>query len=360
MRTILADKVDLAEYAKNWTIFALFSAVGFSIGPVAGGYLTRVSWRWCFGINLPVGVLAVVMGVVLLRGELLGAQELPELGGKPEGQRRSRDKTTKRGRFLLRLATIDYGGQALFLWGFGLLVLGMTWAGGMYAWGSANVVAPLVVGVVLTVGWLAYEYSMAPGRLMARVFPIQRAMMPWELLSQRDIGLLFVVNFTVGAAIFAVMYFMDIYFALVLGHDPEKAGLTLLFFLPGLGGEFLFLLFYFLFLDRPRLTMTSWCLHVNVLHQRLATADPPVYPPRVRHRSRRHHGPRLGHICRERQPHLWHDGADGPRCRHALQPRRSARPGLLPDHDGPDYLSCNFCPAIWWHYCLDHHVHRLQ
>jgi len=64
-------------------------------------------------------------------------------------------------------------------------------------------------------------------------------MMPWELLSQRDIGLLFVVNFTVGAAMFAVMYFMDIYFALVLGHDPEKAGVTLLFFLPGLGGEFL-------------------------------------------------------------------------------------------------------------------------
>ncbi|KAK3313184.1 major facilitator superfamily domain-containing protein [Apodospora peruviana] len=235
VRTILADRVDLAEYSKNWTIFAIFSAVSFSTGPVVGGYLTKANWRWCFAINLPVAAVAVVLVVWLLRQELLGPQPLPELEERDDGVRRTRDKSTKRGRFLLRLATIDYGGQLLFLWGLGLLVLAFTWGGGEYPWESAAVLAPLVIGAVLTAAWLVYEYSMAPGRYMARVFPIQRAMMPWRLLAQRDIALLFVVNFTVGAAMFAVIYFMDIYFAVVRGNDASTAGLVLLYFLPGLG-----------------------------------------------------------------------------------------------------------------------------
>jgi ABC-type branched-subunit amino acid transport system permease subunit len=42
-RHILADRVSLAEYAVNWTVFALVSGIGFSIGPVIGGYLTQAS-----------------------------------------------------------------------------------------------------------------------------------------------------------------------------------------------------------------------------------------------------------------------------------------------------------------------------
>ncbi|CAP62043.1 LOW QUALITY PROTEIN: uncharacterized protein PODANS_5_740 [Podospora anserina S mat+] len=180
VRTILADRVSLAEYAKTWTLFAVFTAVGFRVGPVVGGFLSRgrEGWRWCFGVNVPVG--AVGMGVVL------------------------------------------------FLSGMGLLILGLTWAGGEYAWGSVAVVVPLVAGGVLTVGWVGYRWAMVPGRKLARVFPRQRAMMPWGLLVRKDIGLLF-------AAMYSVMYFMDIYFVEVMGHDSSGAGLALLYFLPGMG-----------------------------------------------------------------------------------------------------------------------------
>ena len=43
---ILADKVSLNENAKNNTIFTFVHGIGFSVGPVIGGYLTAVSWRW--------------------------------------------------------------------------------------------------------------------------------------------------------------------------------------------------------------------------------------------------------------------------------------------------------------------------
>jgi MFS family permease len=232
VRIILADRVSLAEYAFNFTLFSLASAVAFSIGPVIGGFLTESNWRWCFGINLPVAAVAIVVVVLILRKELIGPQPLPHIEG------REKQASTRYGRFIIRMSTLDYGGQLLFLWGFGLIILGLTWAGGTYGWGTAKVLAPLVIGVVLSVVWFGYEYLMTPGKLMARILPFQRAMIPWELLSQRDIGLLFFVNFGSGMAMFAILYFMDLYFALVLGNSASKAGVSLLYFLPGLGGMY--------------------------------------------------------------------------------------------------------------------------
>ncbi len=230
VRTILADRVSLKEYAVNWALFALISAVGFSIGPVVGGYLTQANWRWCFAINLPVAVIAIVLVVLLLRKDLLGPQPLPELT--------RRDVSTHHGRFLARIGTLDFGGQLLFLWGLGLVILALTWAGGSYAWNSSNVLAPLVIGFVLTIGWVFYEFMMTPGHALSRIFPTQRPMMPWELLSKRDIGIIFWINFTIGTTMFANLYFLDLYFAIVEGNSASKAGVSLLYFLPGLGGTF--------------------------------------------------------------------------------------------------------------------------
>ncbi|CAK7231357.1 hypothetical protein SEUCBS140593_007898 [Sporothrix eucalyptigena] len=227
VRTILADRVSLKEYAVHWTLFAIISAFSFSIGPVIGGYLTEANWRWCFAINLPVAVVAIIIVILLLRNDLLGPQPLPELEG--------RDISTHRGRFIARISTLDVGGQLLFLWGLGLIILALTWGGSAFGWNTAHVLAPLVIGFVLTVAWVFYEYLMTPGKTMARVFPTQRPMMPWALLSQRDIGLLFWINFSIGTAMFANLYFMDLYFALVEGNSSSKAGISLLYFLPGLG-----------------------------------------------------------------------------------------------------------------------------
>lgn len=228
VRIILADRVSLKDYALNWTVFLLISGVFTSIGPVIGGYLTETSWRWVFAINLPVAAIAIILVLLLLRNELLGPQPLPEIEG--------RDASTHHGRFWLRVSTIDFGGQLLFLWGFGLIILALTWAGGSYSWSSVKVIVPLVIGVVLSVAWVWYEASMAPPRLMSRVFPAQRAMIPWELLSQRDICILLYVTFCSGGAMFAILYFMDLYFALVKGNTASQAGLSLLYFLPGFGG----------------------------------------------------------------------------------------------------------------------------
>ena len=229
--------------------------------------MTQASWRWCFAINLPIAVVAMAVVVLVLRTELQGPLPIPEL--------EERGVSTSSGRFLARISTIDYGGQMLFLWGFGLLILALTWAGGTYSWKSVAVLAPLVIGGILTIAWVVYERCMVPGSLMARVLPRQKAMVPWELLRQRDIGLLFLINFSIGIAMFAVMYFMDIYFTLVEGRSSSDAGIALLYFLPGLAGMYIYLYYYYMKHGTTLTNPNSRTVHGNVLLKCLAPTNLP-------------------------------------------------------------------------------------
>ncbi|KAI3555350.1 major facilitator superfamily transporter [Colletotrichum abscissum] len=228
VRIVIADKVTLRENAKNWAIFSFLGGVlGWGLGPVLGGYITSgSSWRWCFGINLPIAFVSMFILYFVLRSELLGPQPIPQL-----------DETTETGRrttFKKRLQTIDIGGQLLFLFGFGLLVLGLTWAGATYSWTSPAVLVTLILGVVISILFIVWEYHMSPGKALARRFPWQKAMIPWELVRNRDIGLLFYTSFATGMAMYSVLYFCNIYFTMVKLWSADQSGVQLLYFTPGL------------------------------------------------------------------------------------------------------------------------------
>ncbi|KAK7744101.1 hypothetical protein SLS53_003622 [Cytospora paraplurivora] len=228
VRVVISDKVTLQENAKNWSFFALTGGLSYAIGPVIGGYLTSANWRWCFGINLPICVLGIVVVFFALRGELVGPQPLH---GVDDGGAVTGPRTTVR----RRLVTLDIGGQLLFLFGFGLVILALTWAGSTYAWNSAHVLVPLVLGVVIFAGWLFYEYMMVPERALGKRLWFQKPMVPWHLIQNRNIGLLFYINFSTGMAMYSVLYFVDLYFTLILGYSSSKAGVQLLYYTPGIG-----------------------------------------------------------------------------------------------------------------------------
>lgn len=53
--------------AKGLSLVMLFAAVGMALGPTLGGYLTEyLSWNWIFYINVPVGIIAVVLGLFVI------------------------------------------------------------------------------------------------------------------------------------------------------------------------------------------------------------------------------------------------------------------------------------------------------
>ena len=173
-------------------------------------------------LSVPVAVISSILIFFLLRDELVKGS--------------AKDRTTNKFAIRRGLATFDVGGTLLFLFGVGLIILGTAWAGTAHAWSSAAVLVPLIIGSLLFVAFWAYEYLMEPHRFLGRLFPAQVAMIPWALFVRRDTLLLAVINAATGAAMYAVFYFVGLYWTLARGYPADRSGVQLLFYIPGLGG----------------------------------------------------------------------------------------------------------------------------
>lgn len=105
-----------------WGIAAMAAP---AVGPVLGGWLvTAVSWRSLFLINVPIGAVGLVLAVRLLH-----------------------DVVPRRYR------PLDWQGLLLATGGLGALLLGLSEAP-TWTWGSTTTIGCLVVGAVLTTGWV--------------------------------------------------------------------------------------------------------------------------------------------------------------------------------------------------------------
>ncbi len=70
-QTILFETFSPAEQGVAQAVFGIGVISGPAIGPTLGGYLTdTLGWRWIFFINLPIGIIAVVMAMLFLRPDL--------------------------------------------------------------------------------------------------------------------------------------------------------------------------------------------------------------------------------------------------------------------------------------------------
>ncbi|KAL4995034.1 major facilitator superfamily domain-containing protein [Aspergillus recurvatus] len=215
---ILADNVTLEENAKNNSIFSFVTGVSYAVGPVIGGY--QANWRYCFVISIPIAFVSHIIVYLVLRNDLKQGTHF---------RRGSRLSS-----FLPALATIDIIGTILFIFGVGLVILGTAWGGSTYPWGSAQVLAPLIVGGVCFAVFFVYEYFLENG-VFSRIFPAQKPMLPYSMFKKLDTLRLAVLQFSAGAAMYSVFYYMGIYFIVVEAYSASKAGVQLLYYIPGLG-----------------------------------------------------------------------------------------------------------------------------
>ncbi|KAL4936877.1 hypothetical protein BDV06DRAFT_227461 [Aspergillus oleicola] len=217
---VLADGVSLEENAKNNSIFSFIAGVAYSVGPVVGGYLTDDNWRYCFVISIPIAFVSHIVIYLLLHNELKQGTY---------SRRGSRLPS-----ILSALATIDIIGTILFIFGVGLIILGTAWGGSTYPWVSAQVLTPLIVGGVCFVSFFVYDYLLEKGTF-ERIFPHQKPMIPYTMFKKLDTLWLAILQFSAGTAMYSVFYYIGIYFTLVEEYPASKAGVQLLYYIPGLG-----------------------------------------------------------------------------------------------------------------------------
>lgn len=111
--------------ARSVRIWATSGALAAAFGPVVGGVLVEIDWRWVFLVNVPVGVVALIAA----------ARYVP----------RSRDESVTR--------LPDLLGAALLALGIGALTLALV-EGPDWGWSSAGVLGAVLVFVVALLGFL--------------------------------------------------------------------------------------------------------------------------------------------------------------------------------------------------------------
>ncbi|KJZ77361.1 hypothetical protein HIM_03085 [Hirsutella minnesotensis 3608] len=169
-------------------------AVASAVGPVLGGVFTsRVSWRWCFYINLPLSGVGLVILVFILK---LHNPRTPWREG---------------------LVAIDWCGSLLVIGGTLMVLLGLEFGGVQYAWSSPTVICLIVFGALVVVLFALYEAYVAK-------FPL----IPVALFRKRTSIAAFAVAFTHAFTFMSGSYWLPLYFQAVMGATSLLSGVYLL------------------------------------------------------------------------------------------------------------------------------------
>ncbi|MGH2588588.1 MAG: MFS transporter, partial [Dehalococcoidia bacterium] len=188
--SIVSNVFPRSERGVGIGVWTAVGAVGSSIGPLVGGFLSEgLSWRWFFYVNVPIAVIAMIM-------TLLVVQE-------------SRDETAPR--------SIDIRGLATLTAGLVLIVFGIQ-TSGAEGWRSALVLGPIGAGVVLLALFLLIEPR------------VRNPLIDFALFRSRNfagaVGAAFIGNWVFGA----VMFFLTLYLQQIRDQSPVRAGATFLMF----------------------------------------------------------------------------------------------------------------------------------
>jgi EmrB/QacA subfamily drug resistance transporter len=167
-------------------IWGGIAGLGIAGGPLVGGAVTQgLDWRWIFWVNVPVGLAAAILS-------------------------------------LLRLAESHGPATRLDLPATGLVtggVTGVIWAlvrGNEVGWGSAEIMSALGLGILMLVGFVAWERR-AP-----------EPMLPLRLFGNRTFTAANATGFLMTGSIFAAAFLVSQFLQFVLGYSPLATGLRLL------------------------------------------------------------------------------------------------------------------------------------
>lgn len=190
---IIGDLVAPRERARYQGAMSAVMPLAFIGGPLLGGFLTdSLSWRWAFYVNIPLGIVALL--VIGLTMKLPAAR---------------------------REARVDWWGAGLLATAIASLTLLTSLGGSQFAWGSWESIGLAVLTVVAAVAFVRVERRVAEPILSLRLF------------RDRTFSAATVLTFLVGFAMFGAVTYLPQFQQNVQGASATSSGLLLL---PLLGG----------------------------------------------------------------------------------------------------------------------------
>ena len=166
-----------------------FSAI---VGPTLGGWITEnTSWRWVFYVNLPIGIIAMLV-LIFLMPTLRGAE---------------------------KKVSIDYTGAALLIAGTVPLLLGFTWAGTQYAWLSPQIIGLFAGAILVLIAFVIYEALLERRGGQPIIEP--------SLFKNSIFSVSTIVTVIFGMGLFGSIFFIPLFVQGVVGTSATNSGLIL-------------------------------------------------------------------------------------------------------------------------------------
>ncbi len=190
----VGDVIPPRERGRYQGYFALTFGASSVLGPVLGGFFADgPGWEWIFFINVPLGIVALVVTSAALK--------MPHV---------RRDHS------------IDYLGAAVIVASVSSILLYTAWAGPERGWGDPTGLTLLVAGLLLAVVFVLVE--------LRATEPI----IPMRLFANSIFSLANAFGFLIGIAMFGSMIYLPVYLQVVSEMSPTRSGLAMLPMIVGL------------------------------------------------------------------------------------------------------------------------------
>ncbi|KFY49808.1 hypothetical protein V495_00459 [Pseudogymnoascus sp. VKM F-4514 (FW-929)] len=191
---VLAHTVRVERRPAFFGLIGAMYGIASVAGPLMGGAFTeKLTWRWCFYINLPIGAVTTVGLVFFLKL-------------KKKAKRKEQP-------FWVTFKHLDPLGTAIFVPAIICLLLALQWGGVNYPWSNGRIIALFVLfGITLIVFiWL-------------QIWLKDDATVPARIASQRTIASSVLFGLCIGGSFFIYVYFIPIWFQAILGTSAIGAG----------------------------------------------------------------------------------------------------------------------------------------